>query len=79
MKHITKTLISWASILEDNTREQAETTATMPFLKALPEKMSEKLGAITAAMPMSANAQAACSRLDPQPKLSPAIRIGAPA
>jgi tRNA-splicing ligase RtcB len=32
MEHITKTLISWASILEDNTREQAVTTATMPFI-----------------------------------------------
>src|SRR3546814_10028910 len=51
----------------------------MPFLNALPEKMSEKLGAITALMPMSPSAQAACSRLEPQPKLSPAIRIGLPA
>ncbi|WP_139977639.1 RtcB family protein [Nocardioides litoris] len=32
MEHITKTLVSWASILEDTTRAQAETTATMPFI-----------------------------------------------
>jgi hypothetical protein len=30
-------------------------------------------------MPISASAQAACSRLEPQPKLSPAINIGEPA
>jgi hypothetical protein len=29
-------------------------------------------------MPRSSKAQAACSRLEPQPKLSPAIRIGEP-
>jgi len=32
MEHITKTLISWASILEDKTRAQAVTAATMPFI-----------------------------------------------
>jgi len=32
MEHLTPTLISWASILEDNTRAQAEQTATMPFI-----------------------------------------------
>ncbi|UAL30856.1 RtcB family protein [Nocardioides rotundus] len=32
MKQLTETLLSWASILEDTTREQAETTATMPFI-----------------------------------------------
>jgi tRNA-splicing ligase RtcB len=32
MEHLTPKLISWASILEDNTREQAETTARMPFI-----------------------------------------------
>ena len=32
MEHITETLVSWASILEDKTREQAVTTATMPFI-----------------------------------------------
>ncbi|KNX38124.1 RtcB family protein [Luteipulveratus halotolerans] len=32
MEHITDTLISWASILEQGTREQARTTATMPFI-----------------------------------------------
>jgi tRNA-splicing ligase RtcB len=31
-QHLSKKLISWASILEDNTRQQAETTATMPFI-----------------------------------------------
>jgi len=32
MEKVTKTLMNWASILEDNTREQAMTTATMPFI-----------------------------------------------
>jgi tRNA-splicing ligase RtcB len=32
MEHITETLISWASILEDKTREQALTASTMPFI-----------------------------------------------
>jgi len=32
MKQITPKLLSWASILEDSTREQAETAATMPFI-----------------------------------------------
>ena len=32
MKQLTPKLMSWASILEDNTREQAETTARMPFI-----------------------------------------------
>ena len=32
MKQISKRLMSWASILEDDTREQAERTASMPFV-----------------------------------------------
>jgi tRNA-splicing ligase RtcB len=32
MEQISKRLMSWASILEDKTREQAVTTATMPFV-----------------------------------------------
>src|SRR4051794_27500961 len=32
MENLTPTLISWASILEDNTRAQAEQTASMPFV-----------------------------------------------
>ncbi|GAB3086141.1 RtcB family protein [Nocardioides zeae] len=32
MDTISPTLLSWASILEDSTREQARTTATMPFV-----------------------------------------------
>jgi tRNA-splicing ligase RtcB len=32
MEHLSKHLISWASILESNTREQAVTTSTMPFV-----------------------------------------------
>ncbi|MEP9382662.1 RtcB family protein [Nocardioides sp. KR10-350] len=32
MEKITPKLLSWASILEQGTREQAETTATMPFI-----------------------------------------------
>lgn len=32
MEKISERLLSWASILEDNTREQAERTASMPFI-----------------------------------------------
>jgi tRNA-splicing ligase RtcB (3'-phosphate/5'-hydroxy nucleic acid ligase) len=32
MEKISQRLVNWASILEDNTRAQAETTATMPFI-----------------------------------------------
>jgi tRNA-splicing ligase RtcB len=32
VEHLSKTLINWASILEPNTREQAERTAAMPFI-----------------------------------------------
>ena len=32
MENLTPTLVSWASILEDNTRAQAEQAATMPFI-----------------------------------------------
>ncbi|MCP3421138.1 RtcB family protein [Nocardioides pinisoli] len=32
MENLTPTLVSWASILEDNTRAQAELAATMPFI-----------------------------------------------
>ena len=32
MEKITRKLLNWASILEENTREQAETTASMPFI-----------------------------------------------
>ena len=40
--------------------------------------MSEKLGRMATLTPMFASAQAACSRLEPQPKLVPAIKIGLP-
>ena len=70
---------SWATASSRSIASCGSTTGTMPFFTALPEKMSEKDGAITARTPRSASAQAACSRLDPQPKLSPAIRTGAPA
>ena len=32
MEQISKRLMSWASILEDGTREQAIRTATLPFI-----------------------------------------------
>jgi len=32
MEHITPTLVNWASILEEQTKEQAQRTATMPFI-----------------------------------------------
>ena len=49
----------------------------MPFLKQLLLKMSAKPGAMTQRMPKSSSAQGACSREEPQPKFSCAIRISA--
>ena len=46
-----------------------------PLLSALPRKISAKKLDTTALNPKSYMAQAACSRLDPQPKLRPATRI----
>mmetsp|Transcript_1696 Transcript_1696/g.4479 ORF Transcript_1696/g.4479 Transcript_1696/m.4479 type:complete len:431 (+) Transcript_1696:272-1564(+) len=53
------------------------TIGRMPFLKQLLKKMSAKLGAITQRIPKSSRAQGACSRLEPQPKLSRATRMEA--
>lgn len=47
----------------------------MPFFAQLLKKMSAKLVEITQRMPKSASAQGACSRDEPQPKLSPHTRI----
>jgi hypothetical protein len=52
--------------------------STMPFLPAFEKKMSAKVGAMTARKPKSLSAHAACSRLEPQPKFLPAMRIFAP-
>ena len=54
-------------------------TGSNPILQQLFRKMSAKLGAITARNPKSSSAHGACSRLEPPPKLAPAIRIEAPA
>ena len=47
----------------------------IPFLKQLLKKISAKLLAIIAFIPKSLMAQAACSRLEPHPKFSPASKI----
>jgi hypothetical protein len=44
---------------------------------AAQEVISAKLGAITVRNPYSFNAQGACSRLEPQPKLVRAIKLSA--
>ena len=49
-----------------------------PFLSALPWKMSAQLVVMTAWTPQATSAQGACSRDEPQPKLSPAMRIRRP-
>jgi len=51
------------------------TIARMPFLAQLLKKMSAKLVEITQRIPKSVSAQGACSRDEPQPKLSPTTRI----
>ena len=61
-------------LLRDGTAMAAVTSVPEPVQGCT----SEKLGAITARTPISISAHAACSRLDPQPKLSPATMIGAP-
>ena len=47
----------------------------MPFLKQFPKKISAKLVDTMQVMPKSMSAHGACSLEEPQPKLSPAIRI----
>ncbi len=61
--------ISWSQI------SRGRRTGKMPFLKQLLWKMSAKSGAMTQRMPKSSSAQGACSRDEPQPKFSCAIRI----
>jgi tRNA-splicing ligase RtcB (3'-phosphate/5'-hydroxy nucleic acid ligase) len=41
MEKINKRLLSWASVLEDNTREQAMRTASMPFIFPHPALMPD--------------------------------------
>ena len=50
-------------------------TGTTPLAMQLARKIGLKEGATTARMPYSANAHTACSRLEPQPKLSPVISM----
>ena len=47
----------------------------IPFLKQLLKKMSAKLVEIMHFIPKSSKAHGACSREEPQPKLSPATII----
>ena len=56
----------------------SSTTGTRPFLSALLRKMSAMRVETTARMPASTSAHGACSRDEPQPKLSPATRIVQP-
>ncbi len=50
------------------------TTGSRPFFKALLRKISANDVLMTARMPQPNSAQGACSRDEPQPKLSPASR-----
>ena len=67
----------FASSIRWATASGGRTTGRMPFLKQLLKKMSAKLVEITQRMPKSSSAQGACSRDEPQPKLSPATMISA--
>ena len=60
------------------TAAAGKVTSSKPLLTLLVEKMSAKLGAITQRKPYSSSAHTACSRLDPQPKLSRASSTVAP-
>ena len=55
------------------------TIGSSPFFNALLPKMSANDVLTTARNPNPVNAHGACSREEPQPKLSPAMRICAPA
>ena len=55
----------------------SKTIGKIPFLKQLLKNMSAKTGAIKHLIPKSKRDQGACSRLLPQPKLSPVIKIDA--
>ena len=50
-------------------------TGKSPLFKAFPLKISAKKLETITLNPKPTSAQAACSRLEPQPKLSPAIKI----
>ena len=60
-------------------RPRSSATGRRPFFSAFCLKMSANERAITARKPQSTSAHGACSRDEPQPKLSPARRICAPA
>mmetsp|Transcript_2513 Transcript_2513/g.4267 ORF Transcript_2513/g.4267 Transcript_2513/m.4267 type:complete len:224 (+) Transcript_2513:159-830(+) len=64
-----------ASAISTSTCSCGSTIGSMPFLKLLLKKMSAKDVDTITLMPKSSSAQGACSREEPQPKLSPAIRI----
>mmetsp|Transcript_64449 Transcript_64449/g.153820 ORF Transcript_64449/g.153820 Transcript_64449/m.153820 type:complete len:207 (-) Transcript_64449:1466-2086(-) len=61
--------------MSSRTSARGKVMGNMPFLKQLLKKMSAKLVEIRHRMPWSNNAQGACSRDEPQPKLSPQTRM----
>src|SRR6056300_2028906 len=66
-----------ASLINRSTCSCGSTIGSIPFLKQLLKKMSANDVETTTLIPKSDKAHGACSRDDPQPKLSPAMRIDA--
>ena len=63
-----------AKVNNSSTSDLLKMIGKMPFLKQLLKKISAKEGAIIQLMPKSSKAHGACSRLEPQPKLSRATK-----
>jgi tRNA-splicing ligase RtcB (3'-phosphate/5'-hydroxy nucleic acid ligase) len=68
MEQISKKLFNWASILESNTREQAERTASMPFiwphLALMPDAHLGKGGSVGSVVPTLGAIMPACCGVD---------------
>src|SRR5215831_18142270 len=67
MEHLAKKLINWASILEPQTREQAQRTASMPFiwphLALMPDAHLGKGATVGAVMPAAVGVDIGCGMI----------------
>ena len=64
----------FCSFINISTCSSGKIIGNIPFLKQLLKKISAKEVDTTTLIPKSDKAQGACSREDPQPKLSPQLR-----
>mmetsp|Transcript_55952 Transcript_55952/g.134096 ORF Transcript_55952/g.134096 Transcript_55952/m.134096 type:complete len:237 (+) Transcript_55952:129-839(+) len=77
-RSISTSFISSASLSSSSTCSRGSVTGSMPFFMQLEWKMSAKDELMMQRMPMPLIDHGACSRLEPQPKLSPATRMLVP-